>query len=288
MSDIKGLAHMSQGSSTSFTLDRFGNVNSALALNGGFTKVPAGFYFNSPQFSAAAWVYPSQVGSYARIFDFANSGPNQCIHLSFTFNALNSPEFVIYDQSTNTKIGFSQSKMSLELNKWQFITVTFNGSQLSLFINDTLVDSTQVLSTKIPKEQRANNFFGKSNYPTDGVSCSCLDEIRFYNISLSRTQIIDLINENGQINSFSACPYITTTRTSTSTTSTSTSISSSSTTSSSPTSFSSSTTLTTNSISTTSSRPTTTSTSITSSTPSADSTKDSTSTSSKTESNFNF
>jgi len=31
MSDVIGSAHMSQGSSTSFTLDRFGNANSALA-----------------------------------------------------------------------------------------------------------------------------------------------------------------------------------------------------------------------------------------------------------------
>ena len=34
MSDMIGSAHMSQGMSTSFISDRFGNVNSALALNG--------------------------------------------------------------------------------------------------------------------------------------------------------------------------------------------------------------------------------------------------------------
>ena len=73
MSDIIGSAHMSQGMSTSFTLDRFGNANSALALNGGYTQVPAGYYFNTTLFSVAVWVYPSQVGTWARIFDFGTS-----------------------------------------------------------------------------------------------------------------------------------------------------------------------------------------------------------------------
>jgi hypothetical protein len=221
MSDIIGTAHMSQGSSTLFTLDRFGIANSALALNGGYTQVPSGYYFNTPQFSVSAWVYPSTVGSWARIFDFANSGPYQCIQLSFTSYATNSPAFVIYDQTTNV-IGSTQSKIPLEQNKWNFITMTYNGSQLSLFINGSLVNSTQVLLSQIPKVQRINNFFGKSNWPNNGVSSSYLDEIRFYNISLTQTQIIDLMNENGQINSFSACPYLTTTS-STSTTPTSTS-----------------------------------------------------------------
>ena len=216
MSDIIGGAHMSQGSATSFTSDRFGNANSALALNGGYTQVPAGYFFDTPQFSVAAWVYPFSVGSWARIFDFANTGPNQCIQLSFTSYALNCPAFVIYDQTPNI-IGSSQSKIPLEQNKWNFITVTYNGSQLSLFINATLVNSTQVNSNNIPKVPRTSNFFGKSNWPNDGVSWSYLDDIRFYNISLTQTHIIDLMNENGLTNSFSACSSSSTTSTITTT-----------------------------------------------------------------------
>ena len=37
MLDQIGMANMIQGNLTSFTLDRFGNANSALALNGGYT-----------------------------------------------------------------------------------------------------------------------------------------------------------------------------------------------------------------------------------------------------------
>jgi hypothetical protein len=72
---------MSEGSSTSFTSDRFGHVNSALALNGGYTQVPAGYYFNTPQFSISLWAYPSQVVSWARIFDFCIEANNELVNV---------------------------------------------------------------------------------------------------------------------------------------------------------------------------------------------------------------
>jgi hypothetical protein len=51
MNDIIGNAHMTQGAFTIFVSDRFGNSNSALNLNGGWTQVPSGIYFDAPQFT---------------------------------------------------------------------------------------------------------------------------------------------------------------------------------------------------------------------------------------------
>ena len=212
---------MSQGSLTSFTSDRFGYLNSALSLNGGFTQVPLGYYFNSPQFSVTLWVYPSQVGTWARIFDFANSGSSTIeeIFWSFSTYSLRFPSFRISVKNTSL-IADTQSNISLEQNKWHFLTATFDGFLLSLYVNGTLAASS-IVSGQIPKVQRANNFFGNSNYLSDGVSSSYLDDIRFYNISLTQTQIIDLMNDVS--NSFIACPFIlTTTIAATTTTSTST------------------------------------------------------------------
>ncbi len=57
MTDQVGSADMSQGNSTSFTSDRLGNVNSALALNGGWAQVPPGIYFNTPEFSITFLIF---------------------------------------------------------------------------------------------------------------------------------------------------------------------------------------------------------------------------------------
>ena len=55
MLDQIGTSHMTQGSLTSFIEDRFGNVNSALALNGGWTQIPSGSYFNTSEYSITVW-----------------------------------------------------------------------------------------------------------------------------------------------------------------------------------------------------------------------------------------
>ena len=79
---------MTQGSLTTFVPDRFGNPNSALNLNGGWTQVPAGNYFNTPAFTISAWVYPQQVGLYARVIDFGDGpGPENVILAIATENA---------------------------------------------------------------------------------------------------------------------------------------------------------------------------------------------------------
>jgi hypothetical protein len=72
MLDEKGSAHMLQGALTSFTLDRFNCPNSSLALNGGWTQVPSGVYFDSPEFTISVWVFSQQVGFNSWIIDFGN------------------------------------------------------------------------------------------------------------------------------------------------------------------------------------------------------------------------
>ena len=64
MRDIIDSKDMEQGNLTSFIEDRFGNVNSALALNGGYTQIPSGVYFNSPELTISAWIHPTAAGNY--------------------------------------------------------------------------------------------------------------------------------------------------------------------------------------------------------------------------------
>ena len=72
MRDIIDSKDMEQGNLTSFIEDRFACPNSALALNGGWTQVPAGIYFDTPEFTISSWVYPMKIGYYCRLIDFGN------------------------------------------------------------------------------------------------------------------------------------------------------------------------------------------------------------------------
>ena len=220
MNDYVGCADMTQGSLTTFSSDRFGNLNASLNLNGGWNQVPSGIYFNSPQFTITVWIYPSQVGANAKILDFGNGASLYNIDLSQSSSTSNSPYILFYDVSTN--LGAAISSIALTLNQWQFLAVSFDGSLLSIYLNGILTQNQTIVYT-LPTLVRTNNYIGKSPWSVDGYSYSYLDDLRFYNISLTQSQINDLINAIDGNLIINACTTTSTTSTTTtSTTSTST------------------------------------------------------------------
>ncbi len=208
MKDVIGSADMIQGNLTSFTMDRFGNENSALALNGGWTQVPGGIYFNTLEFSISVWVYPSSVGSASRIVDFGNGPlPDNII---FTLSNLNNlqPLFIFYSGLTNF---FSTiSAINITLNQWQFLAATFNGANARVYLNGALVGESKTQNYTRPFYIWRNScYIGKSNWAPDGYSHSYLDDLRFYNKSLTQQEILELMNYNtSKINLFSQINFI--------------------------------------------------------------------------------
>jgi hypothetical protein len=195
MNDHIGSAHMTQGDLTAFTLDRFGNNNSALALNGGWTQVPAGIYFDTPEFTISAWVYPQQIGSWARLIDFTNG--RQDGDFILTLDSLNTK--CPYGQIGQFALEISASSLCLTLNHWQLLTATFDDNTFIIYINGTLTASGTKFITysQLPSLYRDQNYIGKSNAgPLDGYSHSYIDDLRFYNKSLTQQEIFDLIMMN--------------------------------------------------------------------------------------------
>jgi hypothetical protein len=199
MKDVIGSADMTQGSS-SFIYDRFCNSNSALGLNGGWTQVPGGIYFNTPEFSISVWIYPMNVSSWSRIIDFGNgesadnSRNEDNVILSISNGNL-KPFFELY--SGPTSVLSALSSRTITLNQWQFLTATFNGTNASVYLNGTLVDESNTQNYTRPFSiWRSNCFIGKSNWASDGYSHSYLDDLRFHNKSLTKEEILELMNYN--------------------------------------------------------------------------------------------
>jgi hypothetical protein len=196
MNDEIGTANMSQGNLTYFTLDRFGNENSALALNGGYSFIPSGVYFDSPEFTISVWVYPQQIGSWSRIIDFGNGPSSDNILLAISDGSSSKSCFQIYNGSQ--RVLNKISSQNLNLNNWQFLTVTFNAFDVHIYLNGTLmVDSTQSYFSQSICRTRC--YIGKSNWAQDGFSYSIIDDLRFYKKSLTQTEILCLMNSNSSI-----------------------------------------------------------------------------------------
>jgi hypothetical protein len=208
MRDAIGTADMIQGNLTSFVADRFGNVNSALALNGGWTLVPPGIYFDTPEFTIAVWVYPQQIESYSRIIDFGNGIllDNKVLSLS-SGNSL-EPFFAIL--SGSNYIFQTKSTKQITPNQWQFLTATNNGTIAIIYLNGTLVAESNTQNYTRPFNlSRSSCYIGKSNWAHDGYSHSYLDDLRFYNKSLTQEEINELMdyhqNETSMLSIFFFC-----------------------------------------------------------------------------------
>jgi hypothetical protein len=195
MRDIIGSADMTRGKLTSFIANRFGNLNSALALNGGWTQVPPGIYFNTPEFTISVWVFPSNVGSWSRIIDFGNGSPNINIIFSFSYGNSSNPLIQIFSGLSFPEKILAVSPFKLTQHQWQFVAVTFNGTNTKLFLNGQQTVDTYK-SYNLPTLTRFMCYIGKSNWSTDGNSHSYLDDLRFYNKSLSQEEILELMNQN--------------------------------------------------------------------------------------------
>ena len=195
MEDEIGSSHMTQGSLTTFIQDRFGNVNSALALNQGWTQVPSGVYFKTPQFTISVWVYPQSLDKCVRVLDFATN-PGSCNNsILMRLEGSCSPGFPCLGIFNPTIAKQAESSQNLIQNKWQFLTGTFDGSLMSFYIDGTL-NGTKTLTYTLPTITRNANYFGKSCNPSYGYSSSYLDDLRFYNKSLTQMEIQQLMNQN--------------------------------------------------------------------------------------------
>ena len=203
MTDMIGTAHMTQGASTTFVADRFGCANQALNLNGGYTQVPAGIYFDTPQFTISVWIYPRSVGSWARVIDFGDGGSHNVILAQQNGNN-GKPVFQLAPCIFSCAFEIDSNTV-LAQNKWQLLTMTYDGANFIMYINTVQVAKT-AKSYSFSSISRSTNYFGRSYDPTDGYSSSYLDDIRFYSTSLTLSDITALYNDNS-----GSCFYTTTT-----------------------------------------------------------------------------
>jgi hypothetical protein len=126
-------------------------------------------------------------GSSARIIDFGNGNPADNIIITL------QPSFLIVTGQT-WPLSYPMSPVTLSPYQWQFLAFTFNGHLLSIYLDGILVVN-ETFDINLASMERVNNYIGKSCDPTNGYSNSLLDDLRFYNVSLTQTQVNELQNE---------------------------------------------------------------------------------------------
>jgi hypothetical protein len=191
MSDKVSAADMTPKSSLYFTQDKFGNANSALALNGSWTQVPSSVYFNTTTLTISVWIYAQSPGQWSSIVAFGEgAGLNEIQLTQDSGSSDGVPSFCIYIGSTQWGgPKCVKSSQALTQGEWQMLTSTYDGTTMRIYINGVL-KGTKIASGTIPKSLiRTYNLIGSAISSSNGYSRSYLDDLRFYNVCLNQSDI---------------------------------------------------------------------------------------------------
>jgi hypothetical protein len=199
-----------------------------LSFNAGFTSLPQGIYFDTLHFSVSLWIYPINFwpyevndvrGPWSPILDFngdIDSKEDYSSRIVINMGDVNNnffPSLQVFELTDPYNFYTWSSSLPLTPYTWQLIAFTYDGINVSWFINGTSAGSSSQPNT-FSSVTRTTNFFGK-DYRGQKYLIANVDDIRFYSICLGQSQINDIIYTDD-----TTLTYLTTTTSTTSTTTT--------------------------------------------------------------------
>lgn len=139
-----------------------------------------------------AWIYPRSFGqsNYGRITDKSNS------FMFYVYNNTGeeSLNFYFYN-STGTSSQSIASSHSIQLNKWQHVAVTYNGTHAVFYVNGT-AQTPDLTSARGPIRTNTNGLYIGNSSSSGRAFDGIIDELRIWNRTLSQSEIQAEMNHN--------------------------------------------------------------------------------------------
>lgn len=160
----------------------------AAALDGtsGYVGVPAGAVTDlSGGLSLEAWVNPSAVGSFQKVFDLGNGAANDNVVLG-RYGSSNDVQFQVFHGSTS--VGAIYASGALVANTWQHLVATLSPSgAMALYRNGVYVAAGT--ATSVPTTvARTQAYVGRSSWG-DAHYAGGIDEVAIYHRALTAAQV---------------------------------------------------------------------------------------------------
>lgn len=182
-------ANNNNGSLTngSFTIDRFGNSNNALLLNGNNSLVCSINPYNNPQaFTISVWIKTTN-SSYSRIIVFDES---QCSHINNWDRSLfmqnGQAGFYVFPGSEKTVIGGP----NIADNKWHQIAATLSSVGMKLYVDGSLAASNSAITSA----QNFNGYWRVGGFQNTTL-IGAYDDVLIYNRALGDSEIQQLYQQ---------------------------------------------------------------------------------------------
>lgn len=186
-------------SSVTSTVNRFGNTNSAYSFNGtasSYIQLPNNALLKPTNaISFSAWIkpetLPSAIGSYILYTKNAASSNFEAYALVIYNAGAAGHKFRVAKGDGMGSVSFVDGTTSLVTNTWYHVAFTMDNSQLKIYINGVL-ENTTVTSYSFNYDPTRYVYFGGTNETYNLPYNGALDNARFYNRILSASEISQL------------------------------------------------------------------------------------------------
>lgn len=191
-----------------------GRFGKGIELNGltrtAKVALPAGIVQHLTDFTIAAWIRPTQVAPFTKVFDFGDdltgilfyntSGRHMSLALASPFyispDAGPGPSYVI---SVNGRKEELHAPDPVPLGEWSHIAVTQAGSEARLYVNGVVVSrNNQMTLTPSHLGPTKNNWIGASQFAFDPPFHGGIGDFRILNHALDETALANLMQTAGQ------------------------------------------------------------------------------------------
>lgn len=189
----------------SFVAGKFDKCISLDKNRGSYVELNKGIVDGFKDFTVCAWVYPSRLDTWARVFDFGN---NTDFYMFLSVRDASGKVRYAIDAG-NGEQGLS-TEVSLSTGRWTHLAVSQNDSVVIVYVNGKEVARSNTF-TICPSDLGVTtcNYVGRSQFSSDPLFSGRIDELRIYSQTLTASQIERIYKAKSQSISMDAEAQIT-------------------------------------------------------------------------------
>jgi fibronectin type 3 domain-containing protein len=173
-----------------FASGKIGNALVFASSASRYASLPAGLVSTLGDFTVCAWVKPTTLNTWARVFDFGSGTSTNMFLTAMSGANGGKPRFAI--KISNSAEQGIDSAVAMSPGVWTHLAVTLSGSTGTLYVNGVAVGTNSAMTFQPSgMGSTTQNYLGKSQY-SDPYFNGALDDFRIYRSALSADEIAAL------------------------------------------------------------------------------------------------
>ena len=188
--DVISEFDLKEGSNVSLTFGRPNKLSSYLNIRSGYYKFRPTQAMNN-DFSVLLWAKVNSKQDWQRVIDFGNGALSNNIVCSLAVGPTLTPAFQYYIGSNITF--FLISSIELQLNTWHYLAYVLSYPTAYIYIDGQLTGSMNIIGRQL-SITRNNSYIGRSNWMNDADVDAAFDELKIFNRSLTRDEVLFEMN----------------------------------------------------------------------------------------------